>query len=183
MRIMPLLFSAAFAAGCTTDYTYNIINGGMSPGDLTAPAGDEGGVTDGATRADGSPGADGSHGTDSGAATDAGMDAGPDMACKSVTLPCGRCGTKTGTCNPDGTLSFGACTGEHGTCDPGAVQYTGNCDFRTCQPNCFWGGWGEKPGAQCADGESRSCDAGIFCSHEGHYDCLPTCKWGPCMCN
>ena len=97
------------------------------------------------------------------------------------TAGCGKCGTKTRTCNSSGQWGgWGGWSGQ-GPCSPGQTQrgVCGNCgtQSRTCKSNCQWGGWGGCGGqGPCSPGQTQSTGCGN-CGSKSR-SCKSNCQWG-----
>ena len=99
--------------------------------------------------------------------------------------PCGRCGTATRACGPDGEWvdGPGACQGE-GECSPGAVEVNdcgraGTCEqqSRTCSASCVWGPFDVCIGQdECAPDDLDAQACGNCGARER--TCSDQCLWG-----
>jgi hypothetical protein len=94
---------------------------------------------------------------------------------------CGKCGTKTRTCNDqcewDG---YGPCENEK-SCMVGSKEQAlcGNCGTysRTCTDQCIWGEYGSCTGqGVCSPGQTTSASCGCCSSKSG--TCTAQCQWG-----
>ena len=146
--------------------------------DTSTPAGEER-PTEALDSADAGTTDDAAAPTDAAGTPDAAPICAADLG---ATVSCGRCGSATQTCVA-GKVVTSACTGETGACVPNdTATSAGACQVRTCTATCQWGPWMLSPGAQCAAGQTWTCNAGVDCPRAGTKTCLPTCQWGPCKC-
>lgn len=93
------------------------------------------------------------------------------------TESCGKCGTRTRSCDNGTWSSWSACTGE-GTCAPSATQACGTGGTQTCNATCQWGGCTDQTCSgsstqtcgTCGT-QSRTCSNGIWSSWSTCAEC------------